>query len=148
MNIIKDWIFAIKVCKKYGIKWNPFKKHDCAEFEFTYWYEYKKYESVIKISPFYPKFIDSFMHEVGHCLYHRKLYMKSENHKEYEANANYFKLKDEYLAWRFAKLVLKQRFDKNRARNMFKTYFPSQAKKHGSLITADKYADFDYRLSK
>lgn len=24
MKIVKDWIYAIKVCKKYNIRWNPF----------------------------------------------------------------------------------------------------------------------------
>lgn len=148
VQMVKDWIFAYKVCKKYGVVWNPFKNFKNAEFEFTYWREFRKYKCVVRINPLYPTFIDSFLHEIGHCIYHRNIYMTSNNSEDYEVAVDSDKMKDEYLAWRFAKLVLKQRFNKNRARSMFKTYFPSEAKKHGSLVVADKYAAFDYNLSK
>lgn len=146
---IRDWIYAIKICRKYGIIWNPFKNHSNAQHKFIYWHDdYKRYKSVIRISPFYPGFIDSFIHEVGHHIYNSNLYNNSRNYQEYESHSESFKLKEEYLCWRFAKLVLRKKFYKDRARGMFKTYFPSEAKRYGSLETVDKYAKYDYNLSK
>lgn len=147
MNLIKDWIYAIKVCRKYGITWNPFHNTDYARHRFAYWCNEKKYKSMIFINPFYDGFLDSFLHEVGHHVYNKNAYMKSKNIKDYE-EATSDTLGEEYLCWRFAKLVRKRAFNKDRARYMFKSYFPSTAKKVGSLQAADVYYKFDRSIAK
>lgn len=70
--IIKDWWYAIKVCRKYKIKWNPFRKLDNA----SYWVRWNKNrvltEKKIHMSPFYPQFLETFMHEVGHIVLYKR----------------------------------------------------------------------------
>lgn len=145
--IIKDWLYAIAVCKKYKIWWNPFFKLTHAEFQMSYKRYWKEADCIVRINPFYKGFIDSFMHEVGHILWHRGNYMKAQSVHDYEESVA-DTLKDEFKAWQFSKLVLKQRFDSNRARWMFKTYFPRYAKEVGTLKAVDRYYKYDRRIEK
>lgn len=70
--IIKDWWYAYRVCKKYGIKWNPFRKLDNASF-WVRWDDNRVLtEKKIHMSPFYPHFLETFMHEVGHILLYKR----------------------------------------------------------------------------
>lgn len=142
--IIKDWWYAIKVCRKYGIKWNPFHTGRYACFNFSYYILYRKSKCVISINPFYKKgFLDSFMHEVGHCLRMRREYRKAKNVEEFEdAISDCFY--EEYSAWKFAKRTRKSSFNKKRAVSFFQTYFPTQAKAVGSIVAADQF----YKMSR
>ena len=143
--IISDWWYAIKVCRKYGIRWNPFFKMTHAQIDFSYWDFGKGTKTTISINPFYEKFLDSFLHEVGHYICWRKALSESEEKfQQFIGNT----LLNEYKAWQFSKLVLKHRFDKPRARSMFKTYFPVQAKAVGCVQAADDYYKFDRRIEK
>lgn len=145
MKIIKDWFYAIAVCRKYKIMWNPFFFDGSAEFNFVYYKQYKKWTGVVRIHPFYGGFLDSFLHEVGHCVSLRNAYMKAESIADFEYNTQ-DKLKEEYKAWEFSKLALKGRFNNHRARAMFSTYLPSIIDKHGEEKAMVDFANYDRRL--
>lgn len=142
--IIKDWWYAVKVCRKYGIKWNPFFTPTHAEFLFSYKLNYKQSQCTVKINPFYKKgFLDSFMHEIGHCLRFRREYQKTTNIKGFESAISDC-LYEEYSAWKFAKRTRKHSFNNKRAASFFQTYFPVQAKAVGSIVAADQF----YKMSR
>lgn len=67
--IIKDWIYAWNVCRKYGVKWNPSVNLERAHF--TFWYEDKK-KPLIELNPFHENFKTVFLHEIGHIVFWRK----------------------------------------------------------------------------
>lgn len=58
--IIKDWWYAYKVCKKYGIKWKL-----CGDGE----YDWR--DMSISVSPFRENFMSVFLHEIGHHVDHK-----------------------------------------------------------------------------
>ncbi len=135
------------MCRKYGIRWNPFFKRTHGEYVFNYNVESRWNKSKINLNPFYENFMDTFLHEVGHCLLTRKMFKQSNNIKEFEIKKyNYFQ--EEFEAWKFAKRVLKKRFNKSWARKCFMTYFKCYAKQVGSVRAADKYYELDRKLSK
>lgn len=147
MSIISNWVYAYKVCKKYHIKWNPFFGLSYAQYVFSYNMRSKTSSCSININPFYKNFLDTFFHEVGHCLITRKLFKESITHAEFDLKkANYFQ--EEFDAWKFAKRVMKKDFNKSWARNCFKTYFKVYAKDIGSIRAADRYYELDRKLSK
>lgn len=133
--IIKDWWYAFKVCRKYGIKWNPFRKMDNA----SYLVEFgilsgKVVKSSIHMSPFYPNFLTVFMHEVGHCSLHirgttAKLYRCAEASRKFERESVWYKgklllplLVEESLASRFSRKALKGKADTKYLVKAFQTY--------------------------
>lgn len=130
MNKLSQWVYAYNICKKYNITLNPFFGLSHAEFNFRYGLKYKKSKSTILINPFYQDFLQSFLHEVGHCLRHRRVYNKANSVEIYEINVS-DTMKEEYIAWKFSKRVLKDQFNKNNARNMFKTYFLRACEEYG-----------------
>lgn len=146
MNLIKDWLLAISVCRKYNISWNPFFGLKSAQCVYNFDTQRKK----VMVNPFYPKFIDSFMHEVGHLLRWDKLYkacaggpmMKVSNFKDQTSCI----LKEEYIAWKFSKRFLKGRFDKNRAKERFKTYYKQSSREIGALKAVDRYYAYDRNI--
>lgn len=141
---IKDWWYAYMVCRKYGIRWNPFHTRKYAEYTFIYYVTCKKSKSTIRINPFYRNgFMDSFMHEVGHLLRMRRQYHNAVNIDAFE-EAISDELCEEYSAWKFAKRTRKESFNKKRAVSFFQTYFPSQAKVVGSIVAADQF----YKMSR
>ena len=146
--IIKDWWYAYKVCKKYGIKWNPFHTNKYAMFRFSYYINCKMHKSTIKINPFYPKgFMDSFMHEVGHILRMRRQYSKAVSVADFEKSTS-DTLYEEYSAWKFAKRTRRESFNKQRAVKFFQTYFPKQAEAVGSIVAADQFYKMSRRIEK
>ena len=147
MKIIRDWFYAIAVCRKYKIMWNPLFFKDSAEFHFTYYKNYKKWRGVVRIQPFYRGFLDSFLHEVGNCVSLRNAYMKADSILEFQYNTQ-DKLKEEYKAWQFSKLALKGRFNNRRARAMFSTYLPGIIDKQGEEQAMMAFANYDRRLRK
>ena len=72
LSRIKDWCYAVAVCKKYGIKWNPFRKLDNASFCVQWDDNRILTEKKIHMSPFYPHFLETFMHEVGHIVLYKR----------------------------------------------------------------------------
>lgn len=146
--IIKDWWYAIKVCRKYKVTWNPFFHRKYAMYKI--WYNDSGIsENRIYINPFYTGFLDSFMHEVGHLVWYRKTAKKSKTVEEFESTIeNTDDLDSEFIAWRYAKLARKKSFNSKRARWMFSTYFPKFAKQVGAVQAADKYYRYDRRIEK
>lgn len=146
MNILKDWIYALKVCKKYNITWNPFHNLNSAECS----YNFDKRSKTVMMSPFYPKFIDSFMHEVGHLLRWDKIWERCITSSTRPLDSFNLRtdciLKEEYEAWKFSKRSLKSRFDKDRARLFFSSYYKCRAKEIGSLRALDVYYSFDRKI--
>lgn len=155
--LINDWILAFRVCKKYGIKWSIFHNMKSAEASFSF----NGQEKIVFINPFYKGFIDSFMHEVGHLVRWDRIYRESveinkKDRKERKITllnpvAN-FKLKtscilkEEYMAWKFSKRFLKNRFDKKRAKNFFKTYYTQSIKEIGIQKATDAYYAYDKNI--
>lgn len=139
MGLIKDWLLALSICKKYNIKWNPFK--NMKSVGCVYWHG--DYISEIKINPFHPKFIDSFMHEVGHLRRWGKIYDGCT--VEFRMKTQCI-LKEEYMAWKYSKRFLKSRFDKERAKRLFKTYYKRASKELTPLVATDRYYAFDRNI--
>jgi len=121
MNI-KDWWYAYKVCKKYGIRWKPFCNLKNATFHVEWSGSVRNIiKSTININPFYPNFLTVFMHEVGHCrLYKRgvaqRLYTCAEYSRKFERESIYLGgklllplLVEESLASRFSRKALRGR---------------------------------------
>jgi hypothetical protein len=132
--IISDWWYAIKVCRKYGIKWNPFRKLDNASYYMEFGLDKKVVKSKIHMSPFYPNFLTVFMHEVGHCSLHRRgatdrLYSCAEVNRKYEHESLWHRgklllplLVEESLASRFSRKALKQKANVEYLVKAFQTY--------------------------
>lgn len=145
---IGEWRYALKVCKKYGAKWDIFCNMSCARYTIG-WNRWGICKQVISINPFYEGFLDSFLHEVGHLAWYKRIYNQSDSIQIFEQK---MEEKDilyiEYVAWRFAKLCRKNQFNKKRARWMFSTYFRSFAKEVGAVQAADVYYGYDRRIEK
>lgn len=133
MEIIKDWIYAIMVCRKYGIKWNPIRNRSNASF--FYHNTGGKLRQTIHMSPFYPNFREVFMHEVGHLWLNRsgmvkRLCRKDEFNRRYiEAESIWMYgtpllplLEEESLASRFARKSMKGRANTDELVKAFQTY--------------------------
>ena len=144
MNI-KDWWYAYKVCKKYGIKWNPFFKRTHGEFTFSY--GLFGCSAKISMNPLYHGGLDTFMHEVGHCIWYRNLWKSSKSIEDFENKSECCILEKEYVAWRFAKLARRGKFNHSRARMMFSSYFKRKSEEVGAIQAADVYSQYDRRLS-
>jgi hypothetical protein len=132
--IIKDWWYAYKVCKKYKITWNPFRKLDNASYRVEFDYEGKIVKSKIHMSPFYPNFLTTFMHEVGHYTLHKrgtvnKLHHCAEHNRKFEGESIWYKgklllplLVEESLASRFSRKALKGKANTQYLVKAFQTY--------------------------
>lgn len=147
MKLIKDWLLALSVCRKYNIRWNPLHRMKSAACV----YSTDGYSKKILINPFYPKFINSFMHEVGHLRRWDKIYKccVSFNPKN-PIDSFHLRtgciLKEEYLAWKYSKRFLKGRFDKKRAKLFFKSYYQRAVKETSTSIATDRYYAFDKNI--
>jgi len=146
MNKLAQWIYAYKLCRKYNILWMPVFRLSHAEFKMTYYKDYKKTECTVFINPFYQGFMDSFLHEVGHILRHRRMYYRAKSCAEYEQSVA-DTMKEEYIAWKFAKRVQKNRFDSTRARELFQTYWKRAKREYGCAQKAtDVFHSYDRML--
>lgn len=158
---IKDWWYAILVCRKYGIRWNPFRSLGNASFRVT-WngareLTYKK----IHMSPFYPNFLGTFMHEVGHLILYKQgtainLYVEGKKKILLDSDVLVYKnqcflnlLVEESLASRFSRKATKQRADVKDLVTAFNAYTS-----HGysrlvkNPISIDKLTDTVYTCTK
>lgn len=147
MKIIKDWLLALSVCRKYNIKWNTFHWMKGAECV----YSFDNFSKKILINPFYPKFIDSFMHEVGHLRRWDKIYKRCiSNHSKDPVESFHLRtdciLKEEYIAWKYSKRFLKERFDKKRAKLFFKSYYRRAVKETSMVVATNRYYAFDRNI--
>ena len=69
MKLFKDWVYAIKVCLKYRLIWNPFVKFGDGSYCWI--------DNSIHVNPLTKNFITIFMHEVGHHVHHRRVDLPS-----------------------------------------------------------------------
>lgn len=120
-------------------------------------YSFDNQSKTVIINPFYPKFIDSFMHEVGHLqrwdkIYKKCIYMYNKHPRivlDPTRNFNFHTnciLKEEYVAWKFSKRFLKARFDRKRAKDLYKTYFPSAVREWGITKATNLYYGYDKNI--
>lgn len=61
---IGEWWYAIKVARKYGMFWDPVCPLGQAF--------YSPIRKCVVVNPFAEHFIEQFMHEVGHGVYHKR----------------------------------------------------------------------------
>lgn len=134
MRLLGEWWYAVKVCFKYKILWNPFRDLSNASFYCKYNNEGEVSHKIVNISPFYPNFIDTFMHEVGHLtLYKRgtaqKVHALARANMIYETETIWYNgkillatLVEESLASRFARKALKSKADTKYLVRAFQTY--------------------------
>lgn len=120
MKIFDCW-YAIKVCRKYGIRWNPLHKLDCASYRVAWDGSGEITESSVSINPFHPNFLTVFMHEVGHCRLYKKgtaqkIYKRAELNRRFEQESIWLDgklllplLTEESLASRFSRKALRGR---------------------------------------
>lgn len=147
MKLLKDWLLALSVCRKYDIQWSPFRSIKSAECLYCF----RSHKKKIMINPFYPKFIDSFMHEVGHLRRWDKIYKRCiKNFSPDPVDSFNLRtdciLKEEYIAWKYSKRFLKERFDKKRAKLFFKSYYRRAVKETSMVVATDRYYAFDRNI--
>lgn len=147
MRLLKDWLLALSACRKYNIQWIPFHWMKGAECV----YSFDDCNKKILINPFYPKFIDSFMHEVGHLrrwdkIYNRCVYFNPKDPVDSFRLRTDCILKEEYIAWKYSKRFLKERFDKKRAKLFFKSYYRRAVKETSMVVATDRYYAFDRNI--
>lgn len=118
MKRIGEWIYALAVCHKYSLSWNPF----CALGGGAY-----QWKGCVCVNPFSNNFISIFMHEVGHHVHDKKVkysswVMANGDELRYSENGHeMFKtLEAESLASRYA--VLTGKCDKGYLERCFNTY--------------------------
>lgn len=67
MKILKDWMYAIKVCKKYNLVWNPYVKLGYGAYDWD--------SRSVHVNPFSKNFISIMMHEVGHHVHNVRVHL-------------------------------------------------------------------------
>lgn len=118
---IKEWWYAVLVCRKYGIRWNPFVKLGDG---------YYLYKGIVGVNPFDSNFMSVFLHEIGHHVHNKRVglkkYLKAQNNElrfstGNEAGRNVYKvLESEWKASRFAAKT--GRADRKNLVSAFQTY--------------------------
>lgn len=116
--IIKDLWYAIKVCRKYGIKFRTHfhdKTHAYATFN-----DYTGLKK-ITISLANPNFMQDFLHELGHLLSYTRKVRKDIDINDYLSFAEN-QMVEETQAWLFSKRVMGARFSKEWALSCLHSY--------------------------
>ncbi len=116
--IIKDWWYATKVCRKYGIKLRTHfhdKTHAYATFN-----DYTGLKK-ITISLVNPNFMQDFLHELGHLLSFTRKAGKGVDIGDYLSVAEN-QMIEETQAWLFSKRVMKSKFSKKWALSCLHSY--------------------------
>lgn len=67
MKILKDWIYAVKVCKKYNLVWNPYVKLGYGAYDWN--------SRSVHVNPFSTNFISIMLHEVGHHVHDVRVHL-------------------------------------------------------------------------
>ena len=133
--LIKDWWYAINVCRKYGILWNPFRNRRNASFFVRWDRNGKILEKKIQINPFRKEFKTTFLHEVGHIFLYtsgivNKIYHKEDRYRRLFERESLWHggrllsglLKEESLAFRFARKAMKGKANIPYLVRSFQTY--------------------------
>ena len=87
---LKQWMFALYLCFRYKLIWNPF----CG----LAFGSYDTIKGEITVNPFNQHFMDVFLHEVGHHLHHKLV--NYDDYFKYGTDVRY--LDAEYVASKFA----------------------------------------------
>lgn len=83
MQFIKNYILALKVCKKYGADYSPFRDINNGSYSATE-YVGKVYKKV-SVNPFRKNFKAVLLHEIGHL----RLWCNKESHMMYFKHQKY-----------------------------------------------------------
>jgi len=132
---MKDWVYAVKVCRKYGIQWEWLTTSSGC-----YWFGCDK----IEVNPFVSEFLSTFMHEVGHHVDHKK-----KNYHTYFQTAGlrftpnerciYKSLDAEGSASRFA--VKSKKANKEYLLKMFNTYSSEVFRRMDKEIVVNEFSN-------
>lgn len=127
MNKIGEWIYALKVCKKYNIIPLPFRFGHRATHINIEWSN-KKTTNCVWMSPFNRNFLSVFMHEIGQEVY-RKNGFKKKGLKTFDKLSLYKSgvplldvIKEEAFATRYSRKSLKDSFEDKIMLKYFHTY--------------------------
>jgi hypothetical protein len=122
---IRDIAYALKVCKKYNLIWNPYVKLGYGGYDWD--------SRSVHVNLFSKDFITIFMHEVGHHVHHCKVnlpvWLRYQGNELRFSGGNmedwsiYRNLQAEAIASRFARKSGKA--DKNYLIRAFHTYTAS-----------------------
>lgn len=138
MKLLKDWLYAVKVCKKYNLIWNPYVKLGYGAYDWD--------NNSVHVNPFSKDFITIFMHEVGHHVHHCKVnlpvWLKYQGNELRFSGGNmegwsiYKNLQSEAIASRFA--MKSGKADKNYLVSAFHTYTASIFKNTNKSIVVNE----------
>lgn len=123
---ILDWFYAIRVCIKYKIIWNPFCKLSDGHY---YWIGKTFF---VEANPFYKYFLETFVHEVGHNVAKRNGYKQKVEHylksvpEDEQVRLGYHPymilLEEEAFASRFSRKAIGSRCNSEYLLKCFYTY--------------------------
>lgn len=65
MKRLSEWWYAFLVCRKYNLRWTPFKVFDRGHYNWA--------TREVAVNPFSRNFLTIFMHEVGHHVHHKNV---------------------------------------------------------------------------
>ena len=74
MNKIEEWIYALKVCKKYGLKFKPSFEKGYGQYDFI--------EGSVSVDVLNKDFMTIFLHEVGHHVHDKSVDYKNFLYKQ------------------------------------------------------------------
>lgn len=135
--IIKDWWYAYKVCKKYGIKLK-FTANGKA-------YAYASFNpdtgfKLICVDLRDPDFKQTFLHELSHILSFTRKTKRDVCLHLWLANLNN-KMREETQAWVFGKRVMKSQFKSSLALSCLKSYSANHYRWKLTHNDTQKYTD-------
>lgn len=150
---VLDWFYAIRVCIKYKIIWNPFCKLDCGTYA---WYKWENI-FVVSANPFYEYFLETFMHEIGHHIAKRngfvqryEDYKKSVPKKDWvllRDNPYMILLEEEAFASRFSRKTIGSRCNTKYLLECFYTY-TAAGYRATRWVNSVELTDSVYKLTK
>tara|TARA_Y100000114_G_C11764120_1_gene332402 strand:- start:75960 stop:76397 length:438 start_codon:yes stop_codon:yes gene_type:complete len=136
MNIIKNYLFARTICKKYGYK---LKLHLDAG---SAWAVFNEYTGVreIHISLFDRYFKQTFLHELSHL----RSFTRMENRGQSSCDAMenpILRFTEESRAWLFAKRILKGEYDSEESKDCLLSYSHWHYHKQVKPMMVSEYTD-------
>ena len=112
--MIRQWLIAAKLLMRYKLRYSPFICIGQGEYtQYTCRFTGKSLKSVVRVNPFDPDFIETFLHEIGHHVYrigkgqdrtYRNLINNSISYEMYRNNEDWYPavLEEEVFASKFA----------------------------------------------
>lgn len=136
MNIIKNYLFAKTICKKYGYK---LKLHLDAS---SAWAVFNGYTGVreIHISLFDRYFKQTFLHELSHLRSFTRIARRGGCTREVN-NDPILRFTEESRAWLFAKRILKDEYDSEESKDCLLSYSHWHYHKQVKPMMISEYTD-------